>query len=130
MIYEVIDALSRIKWDRSELVAFLGCTLSEPKSHIVLQPPRTIDYRTFSRRALADGLEVHPALPLLFHGRHAFLNGEMFALKTAERKTIVALADERRLSARQLKTADDAALRSLYGWYLCGYIKLGEWGPM
>lgn len=130
MICEVIGALSRIKWGRSELVTFLGRFLSEPKSHIVLRPPRATKYRTFSRRALATGLEVHPALPLLFHGRHAFLNGEMFALETSERKTIVALADERRLSARQVQNADDAALRLLYGWYLCGYIKPSEWGRM
>ncbi len=130
MIREVVDALSRIKWDRTELVIFLGRTLSEPKSHVVLQPPRAITYREFSRRARANGLEVHPALPLLFHGQHAFLNGEVFALKRSERKTIIALADQRRLSARQMRNADGVALRSFYNWYRGGYINTGEWGRM
>jgi len=130
MIGEIIGALSSIRWDRSELIAFLGRNLSEPKSHIVLQPPRAITYREFSRRARASGLEVHPALPLLFHGAHAFLNGEVFALQKSERKTIIALADLRRLSARDTRHADAAALRSLYSWYRSGYINIGEWGRM
>ncbi len=126
MIREVIGALSGITWDRSELVRFLGRTLSEPKHHIVLQPPPAIGYREFLRRARADGLEVHPALPLLFHGKQAFLNGEVFALEKTERRTIIALADRRRLSARDLRHADEPALRRLYSWYLGGYINIGD----
>ncbi len=127
LISQVASELSRIRWDHSDIADFLGRYLSEPKPHIVLRRPPALDYRTFCRRAQADGVEVHPALPLLFRGRKAFLNGEVHDIHPDVRRTIVQLADQRRLAARQVRDGS-RALRTLYSWYGSGYIQLGQWG--
>ena len=129
MVDQVTSALSRISWSRADIVSFLGRFLSEPKAHIVLRPPHPVDYRDFSRRARASGVEVHPALPLLFRGSQVFVNGEAFQMEAGARRTIVALADRRCLTARQMQDAG-GALRTLHNWYRNGYISLGEWGRM
>jgi len=126
MINQITDALSRISWNRTDVIGFLGCYLSEPKAHVVLEQPPPLDYREFSRRAQADGVEIHPALPLLFRGRHAFINGEAIDMKSGARKAIIALADQRHLTAGQLRNAR-RALRTLHNWYRNGYISTGEW---
>ena len=125
MVNQVAGALSKIRWGQSDMVSFLGRYLSEPKPHVFLRPPKNSDYTEFSRRARAGGLEVHPALPLLFRGQRAFLNGEEFRLKTSERKTIIALADQRQLTAHEIQHAG-AALRTLYNWYRNGYINISQ----
>ena len=126
MINQITAALSQIRWTRSDVVSFLGRYLSEPKSHVVLEQPPNLDYGEFSRRAQAAGIEVHPALPLLFRGGQAFINGEALELKPGARKAIIALADQRRLTARQVREAR-GALRTLHNWYRNGYICTGEW---
>ncbi len=123
MVNRVARALSRIKWNRSDMVSFLGRHLSEPKPHVFLRPVDAIEFREFARRARASGLEMHPALPLLFRGSRAFLNGEEFRLAPDERKTLVTLADQRRLVARETQGAGPA-LRTLYKWYRNGYVNL------
>ena len=129
MIRRVTAVLSRIRWQQPDIVLFLGRYLSEPKPNIVLPKPTKLTYPNFVRRVRADGIEVHPALPLLFHGRLVFINGEAFEMKSGERASLVALADSRRLPAKALR-ADGGALRILHTWYCDGYITTGEWGRM
>jgi 50S ribosomal protein L16 3-hydroxylase len=128
MITKTADALSRVKWKRSTVVDFLGRYLSEPKPHIVLRPPPNPTYTEFAERARNEGIELHPALPLLFRGSYAFINGEAFKITPAERTGIVALADNRRLSGPQVRKAG-GALRTFYDWYGNCFLRVGKWGP-
>lgn len=128
MISDVTSALSRIRWNRSTVVDFLGRYLSEPKQHIVLRPPPDPGYAEFLRRARNEGIELHPALPLLFHGSYCFINGEAFKIRHEERASIVALADHRRLSGREMR-GTGCATRTFYDWYVNCFLDVGKWGP-
>ncbi len=126
MIDRIAAEVSRISWRHADIAVFLGRYLSEPKPYIVLERPPGLAYREFCRRAQADGIEVHPALPLLFSGKNAFINGEVLDMKPDARQAIILLADRRRLTASQLRGAR-GALRVLHSWYGNGYISIGEW---
>ena len=128
MIDQVAAAMSRVRWSRTEVAIFLGRYLSEPKPYIVLDKPPDIDFREFSRRAQSDGLEVHPALPLLFIGKQAFINGEVVAMEPGTEQAVILLADKRRLTGKQARSAH-RALPTFYGWYGNGYISLGNGDP-
>jgi len=128
MITDVTNALSRIRWKRSTVIDFLGRYLSEPKQHIVLRPPSDPGYAEFSRRARSEGIELHPALPLLFRGSYCFISGEAFKIRREERASIVALADKRRLTGREMRGAG-CATRTFYDWYVNCFVNVGKWGP-
>jgi 50S ribosomal protein L16 3-hydroxylase len=128
MIIDVTNALSRIRWTRSTVVDFVGRYLSEPKRHIVLHPPPDPGFAEFSRRARSDGIELHPALPLLFHGSRCYINGEAFKIRREERASIVALADKRRLTSREVRDAG-CAIRTYYDWYVNCFLDVGKWDP-
>ena len=126
MITDVSSALSRISWKRSAVIDFMGRHLSEPKQDIVLHRPPELGYAEFSRRVCDKGIELHPALPLLFHGSRCFINGEAFNIRPDERKGIVALADRRRLAGPEVCKARHAT-RIFREWYGYGYLNVGTW---
>ncbi len=128
MIDRAAAAMSRVRWSRSDVAIFLGRYLSEAKPYVVLNKPPGLDYRKFSRRAQAEGVEVHPALPLLFHGKQAFINGDVLVMKPGTEQAVILLANNRRLTAKQTRSAR-SALPTLYGWYGNGYISLGDGYP-
>ena len=126
MITDVTKKLSQIRWTRAGVADFMGCYLSEPKSHIVLHQPQALGRPEFLRRARKKGVELHPALPFLFHGTRGFINGDAFDIAPGERDTIVALSDRRRLSGAEVEQAQQAT-QTLHEWYRYGYIKIGTW---
>ena len=126
MVERVAGKLSRIRWTKADVAAFLGRYLSEPKPHIVLNRPVGLDYRQFQRRVEADGVEMHPALPLLYSGKWAFINGEAVDMKPATRRAVALLADRRRLTPVEARNVRPA-MRMLYSWYGNGYICIGKW---
>jgi 50S ribosomal protein L16 3-hydroxylase len=126
MVRQIAGRMSQIRWNQADITAFLGHYLTEPKPYIVLDHPPPLDYREFRRRIEADGIEVHPALPLLFSGKQAFINGDAFDMTPGARQAIVSLADQRRLTARQARNAR-GAMQILHSWYGNGYICIGEW---
>lgn len=127
MITDVADMLSRIRWTRSAVADFMGCYLSEPKPHVLLHRPPELGHAEFSLRVRSKGVELHPALPLLFSGTRGFINGEAFEILPGERNTIVALADRRRLAGAEIRGARRAT-RTLHEWYRYGYLNVGAWG--
>jgi len=109
--------LSRIRWGRRDVEAFLGRYLTTPKPHVVFVPPR----RPLARGAFARRLRRVPVVldarsQMLHRGRHCFLNGEALPAHAALRR----LADERH--ARLPSSLAGAA----YDWYLSGYLHLGR----
>ncbi|UCD68854.1 MAG: cupin domain-containing protein [Betaproteobacteria bacterium] len=128
MITQVAAVMSRIRWNRSDVTSFLGRYLSEPKPYIVLAKQPNLDFQEFSRRARVEGIDLHPALPLLFHGKRAFINGDVLVMKSGSEQAITSLANERRLTAKQARSAR-RALPILHGWYGNGYVTLGNGDP-
>ena len=123
MVAQVAKLLSEIHWRRSDVAHFLGCYLTEPKNNVFFtrpQPP--LSQRQFALRCQKHGVELNLKTQLLFQGEHYFLNGQAYPLQTSIRKTIKQLANQRKLSARELTAT--ALLRLLYGWYKLGYLYL------
>jgi len=123
MIDQVMDILSGVKWNRQLVRYFLGASLSEPKHHVVFDPPDApVSPAKFSRMAMRDGIELDKRSQLLFSGKLFFLNGEPWQIPPQAASVLRALADQRSLNG--LTEPDDALMDCLYEAYCDGFIHL------
>jgi 50S ribosomal protein L16 3-hydroxylase len=102
--------LSRIRWSRADVQAFVGEYLTLPKPHVVF------------RRAPGRGtrLRLDTKTQLLYSGARFFINGEAFAVPARDRAAMRELADRREIAAHRL-----ASQASLIGqWRRAGYVRL------
>lgn len=102
--------LSRIRWSRGDVEAFLGEYLSLPKPHVVF------------RRAPATGawLRLDAKTQLLYSGARFFINGEAFSVPARGRAAMRELADRREIDARRLASQ----ARLIGQWRRAGYVRL------
>lgn len=120
MIDKVGEIIDRIVWNRHAIRDFLGCHLTEPKSHVFFDPPnRPLGLKAFAARVAKHGVRLHRKSQLLFAGKSFYLNGEMIEVLQADRATIRDLSDRRRLPA----TVDlsESAMAMIYDWYRDGF---------
>jgi 50S ribosomal protein L16 3-hydroxylase len=124
MIAKVERTLGQIRWDRRDIVDFLGGYLTEPKAHVQFSPQRSpLSPPAFSRAASRRGVELAPASQMLYSGNMLFINGETLKIGGAAAWSLRSLADLRRLPARRVPRSGTAA-EALYQWYRAGYIAL------
>ena len=123
------EALARIDWSDAGVRDFTGRFLSEPKAHVVFEPPRRpLSRATFQQRAARSGIALDRRSRLLFSGRMFFMNGEKATVPAAARAMMRKLADERRLLPPVKAPA--AFWDLMYGWYLLGFASTSaEDGP-
>jgi 50S ribosomal protein L16 3-hydroxylase len=108
---------------RRDVREFLGCHLSEPKSHVRFdRPVRQPGLSAFTRSIARRGMRPAAATIMLYRGNRFFVNGESVTVRE-DRALLARLADRRALEPGIL-TAEDTA-RLLYTWYLSGYFELG-----
>jgi 50S ribosomal protein L16 3-hydroxylase len=125
MIGFAAQALSRIRWNRADVAAFLGGYLSEPKPQVVFRAPRRpLPVAAFRARAGREGVCLDARSLLLVHAGTAFLNGEAHALARTARPALLTLADARCAGPEALGRGTPWAL--LYDWYLQGWVHPGE----
>lgn len=123
MLDQVADILANIHWDKNLVRDFLGCHLTEPKSHIFFDPPqRPLNAARFAAAAGKRGLKLDPRSQLLFAGSRFFINGEIATVVRGDATLLRALADQRQLPAGA-KLSDSAA-KLLHDWYCCGFLHL------
>ena len=121
MIAETQRLLATIKWNRRDVVEFLGRFLTEPKPHIRYTRPRTpLSERAFLRAATRAGVALTPASSMLYARSMIFINGELHRADPAAQRPIQQLADGRQLPGRQVASI----MGLLYHWYRDGYICL------
>jgi 50S ribosomal protein L16 3-hydroxylase len=124
MLIQVARMLERIEWDRSDVLAFLGQYLTEPKAHVVFERPvRPLPAALFARSVRRSGVRLALTTQMLFRGRNVFINGERHALGARAAKLLTRLADRRSLAPPLAPDAEAAA--QLYQWYRAGYIVPG-----
>ena len=122
MISKIERTLGKLHWRRADVVEFLGCHLTEPRSPSPLAPPsRALSKLDFLRRARSRGLELTLASQMLYCGRQLFINGERLTVAPDVPAQLRPLADLRRLSAVQIPAASET-IDLLYQWYRDGYI--------
>jgi 50S ribosomal protein L16 3-hydroxylase len=134
LVHATRERVDRIRWSQAEVVRFLGCYLTEPKPHVVFDPPgQALSLHAFTRRALQIGVALALKSQMLYQGADVFINGEHLRigargrLSRAVRARLRELADTRRL---QPCREDPAALfEQLHAWYRAGYLSLGGAGP-
>lgn len=117
----MLKLLQQARWNRSDMLRFLGEDLSTPKPHVVFRPPlRPLSAAGFAHAAAARGLCLAPASILLYDDRGFYINGEHCGLPVPARALLRRLADCRSLPPRAAVPA--TAAETLYAWYRAGYL--------
>ncbi len=121
MINQVARAIKKIAWDKEDIANFLGCYLSDPKSHIFFDPPsRPLSYSKFQATAEKNGVVLDLKCQMLCHDNSIFMNGESQIYANKLYKQLRQLADDRKLENISENSAEICA--TLYPWYLDGYL--------
>jgi len=118
-------AVRSIRWSDRDIRAFAGRFLSEPKTHVFFTPPsRALPRPQFERRASRSGVELDPRSRLVFSGTMFFLNGDEVRVPATARGFMRRLADAGRIEGPV--SAPRAFWEAAHGWYLRGFLKIGE----
>jgi 50S ribosomal protein L16 3-hydroxylase len=125
MLERVGNELAKVQFTKDDIAIFLGEYLSEPKLTVYFDAPEpALSPARFRQRAAKAGIRLSRKTGMLYTGSHLFINGESFAIGRADRKTLVALANERMLSGPDTAAASDDVQEALYTWYQDGWLSL------
>jgi 50S ribosomal protein L16 3-hydroxylase len=126
MVRQVHAALGRTRPSRADTERFLLERLSEPKQHVVFDPPRSVPAPAAFRRA-ADrrGVRLDLRSRMLVGRPGVALNGELFAIGRALRPPLRRLADRRALDGATIARAPAALGPLLRDWHEAGWLHLG-----
>jgi 50S ribosomal protein L16 3-hydroxylase len=121
MLRQVENAIKRIKWDKTDIANFLGCYLSEPKSHIFFEPPdNPCSFKSFQKELKEHGISLDLKTQMLCQNNCVFVNGESNPVDKASYTILRSLADRRQLEA--ISSVPETALNLMYQWYMDGYL--------
>jgi 50S ribosomal protein L16 3-hydroxylase len=113
--------------DRALFRRFLGCYLSEPKAHVVFDPPdRALSANGFLKAMLKHGLYLDLKARVLFLGAQFFVNGQMIETSPETVAAWKSLANTRRAAASMMKAVSTANAESLYASYCAGYLHIAH----
>lgn len=120
MVQKVSQMLQSIRWDTPLVEAFLGSYLSEPKPHVVFDPPRRISLAAFMQRVQPRGVALHGKTIMLIAGDTLYINGEALnaALNTPALRQ---LANRRALA--HMADLNQQEWQQLHHWYLAGVLQ-------
>jgi 50S ribosomal protein L16 3-hydroxylase len=121
MLNQVAQAIQQVRWDKQDIANFLGCYLSEPKSHIFFDAPAPeLSLAKFKQRLQKNGVTLSLTSQMLCHDDWIFINGEAHQTSESDYSLLRNLADDRVLS--NLPDSSPELIALLYQWYLDGYI--------
>ena len=119
--------LRSMRWDRAIVERFLGCTLSEPKANVFLDPPAPpLSLREFARRVRREStvaLRLDRRTRMLYDTASVFMNGQVIAA-LADHPALAMLADRRQLL--DVGGLSAPTLRILHDAYLTGALHVGH----
>ncbi len=125
MVGKVAAMISVLDWDRDDVADFLGRYLTEPKLDVVFDAPAHISKQVFYKSLASEGLSLNFKSQLLYFGQSFYLNGEQVqGLSEDDNHCLLKLANDRYLSASDLKSATQQFIDFLYANYLVGYLVL------
>ncbi len=123
MLQKMRRMLKGIRWQDGDIVQFAGQYLTEPKPHIVFDPPRrALPAAAFAAKVARHGVRLALKSQMLCRGRQVFINGERCVVAAAAARLLLRFADRQRLPPRTL--VPEEAAHWLYQWYRAGYIDL------
>jgi 50S ribosomal protein L16 3-hydroxylase len=125
MVRKMRGMLRHIRWGDRDVVRFLGCYLTEPKSHVQFtRPSRPLTEGAFSARAARCGVGLAGPTRMLFRDGTLFINGEAHAPAAPAVRWLSRLADRRALPP--VARFDRGIIPLLYQWYRAGYLTIGD----
>jgi 50S ribosomal protein L16 3-hydroxylase len=121
LLQHTAKALGAIRWSEADVREFSGRYLSEPKQHVVFDPPRRPHSRArFEALANTRGLALDRRTRLLFSGTMFFVNGEVFTAPPGSKALLQRWADKRELPAPVKAAASFWDLA--FTWYTQGFV--------
>src|SRR3569833_4008792 len=125
MLAQVAAKLQQIKPRDEDIVLFLGEYLSEPKANVFFEAsPKRMPLARFADAAIKRGLRLSSKTRMLYRGKYLFVNGESFVLRTADKNTLITLANQRQIDGNELAGASADVVETLHAWYEDGRISL------
>lgn len=127
MVDKVHQSLQAITWQPQQVGDFLGRYLTEPKTHIVFDPPKKISLKLFAKRLHQHTLFLSLPSQMLFWQDRFYLNGESLTVPAQLLSLVKTFADDRCLDCTTLDLTlmDDLAVL-MHPHYLAGYVTFGE----
>ena len=124
MCAAIAERVSRMRFTADDIESFAGRHFSEPKPHVVFDPPAPMSRVAFVRRAGMRGIALDLRTTMLYRGRRLFVAGDEVVLPTEGRALFHRLADRRRLDATATAglLVDDRAATLLHEWWQHGWI--------
>ena len=127
MVDKVHQSLQAITWQPQQVGDFLGRYLTEPKAHIVFDPPKKMSLKLFSQHLNQEALYLSLPSQMLFWQDRFYLNGESLTVPAQLLSALKTLADERCLDCTTLDAVKIDELAALmHPHYLAGYVTFGE----
>ncbi len=121
MLHQTEQAIKQVRWDKEDIANFLGCYLSEPKTHIFFDAPEPVLSPAKFKQAIQKlGVRLALKSQMLCHDGWIFINGEEHRVNQRDYPVLRSLADERELPT--VKDGSIELIELLYQWYLDGYI--------
>src|SRR3954469_26042422 len=114
------DAMAAALKDPQALERALGEYLTEPKASVWFEAGR-------APRRLRS-VQLDPRTRMLHDRRHVFINGEAWRAGGKDAALMRRLADRRRLEARELEAASEAARQLLQSWCEAGWLRANGGG--
>lgn len=109
-----IAAVEQRLRERGTLALALGEALTEPKSHVWFQPGKA--------PAADEGVRLDARTRMMYDDFHIFINGESFRAGGRDARLMARLADDRRLSASELRRLSTDARALLDDWAGDGWL--------
>ena len=123
MIRRIAQMLKQLRWDNDSCARFLGTDLTEPKPHVLFEPPhQPLSLAPFRRAVMKHGIELALKSRMLSHGRWTFINGESIETPQAATALLRELCDRWMISPKQ--EIDPSGWKLLHEWYRHGYLAL------
>ncbi len=123
MIDQVTELLAGIRWNRDTVRDFLGSYLTEPKSHVVFDPPeKPLGQKRFAAGFDRRGLRLDARSQLMFAGQRFYINGELATVSREDQPAFRNFADTRIWPPGT--PVSDAGQQVLYDWYHGGFAHL------
>ena len=110
------EALRKVQADPHWLGLLLGEYLSQPKSNVWFEPEASVHWQP------GQGVVLDRRTRMLYDERHVFINGEGFRVTGADARWLRALADRRKLDARQAGRLGPSAREALQQWCEAGWV--------
>lgn len=121
MLHKVEAMLRGIEWSSEDVADFLGSYLTEPKPHIVFDPPRRLSVEKFRERYAKQGVRLALKSQMLYRGNRVYINGEEVQAAGEAKRLLTELANRRRLPPSVDLPEDMAAL--LHQWASAGWVE-------